>query len=147
MSTFGAKTSHGQTNSQDSPWPGLGGSHHLPLYNILYASPRSPHPNGILSRDSQVRILKLPKLGLLRLWGPITSRADLRLKWGLNQNFSFLQELFNDMLHATCTQRYWVDSRLLVVASQTTNLTPGLSFGHNLYFKSPNGSCELILNI
>jgi len=24
-------------DSQDSPWPGLGGSHHLPPYSILYA--------------------------------------------------------------------------------------------------------------
>jgi len=40
-----------------------------------------------------------------------------------------------------------VDSRLLVVGSQTTNLTPDLSFGHNLCFRYPNGSCEPILNI
>ncbi len=31
--------------------------------------------------------------------------------------------------------------------SQTVNLTHGLSFGHNLCFKSPNGLCEPILNI
>jgi len=33
-------------DSQDSPRPRLGGSHHLPLYNILCVSPRGPHPNG-----------------------------------------------------------------------------------------------------
>jgi hypothetical protein len=37
------------TNSQDSPWPKLGGSHHLPPYSILYAWPRDQHPNVILS--------------------------------------------------------------------------------------------------
>jgi hypothetical protein len=50
------------TDSQDSPRPGLGGSHHLPPYNILYAWPRGQHPNVILSQD---RVPKFPKLGLL----------------------------------------------------------------------------------
>jgi hypothetical protein len=31
--------------------------------------------------------------------------------------------------------------------SQIGNLTPGLSFGYNLRFKYPNGSCEPILDI
>jgi len=40
-------------DSQNSPWPGLGGSHHFPLYSILCAWPRDQHPNVILSWDSQ----------------------------------------------------------------------------------------------
>ncbi len=36
----------GNTNTQDSPRPGLGRSHHLPPYSILWTSPRGPHPNG-----------------------------------------------------------------------------------------------------
>ncbi len=40
-------------NSQDSPRPELGGSHHLPPYSILCTSPQGPHPNGFLSQDSQ----------------------------------------------------------------------------------------------
>jgi len=36
----------GNTNTQDSPQPGLGGSHHLPPYSILWASPQGPHRNG-----------------------------------------------------------------------------------------------------
>ncbi len=51
------------------------------------------------------------------------------------------------MLHATCTQRNRVNSWLLVVGSQTANLTLDLSFGHNLCFICPNGSCEPILDI
>jgi hypothetical protein len=51
------------------------------------------------------------------------------------------------MWHATCTQGNQVDSRLLMVKSQTANLTPGLSFGHNLCFKCPNGWWEPILDI
>ncbi len=40
------------------------GSHHLPPYSILCGCPRGPHPNGILSQDSQVGVSKLLKLGL-----------------------------------------------------------------------------------
>jgi hypothetical protein len=40
-----------------------------------------------------------------------------------------------------------VNSQLFLVGSQTGNLTPGLSFGHNLCFKCPNEQCELILDI
>jgi hypothetical protein len=36
-------------DSQNSPQPGLGGSHHLPPYSILYAWPRGQHPNVIFS--------------------------------------------------------------------------------------------------
>jgi len=34
-----------------------------------------------------------------------------------------------------------------MVGSQIGNLTPGLSFGHNLCFRCPNGSWKPILNI
>jgi hypothetical protein len=51
------------------------------------------------------------------------------------------------MLHATCTQGNWGDSQLLVVGNQIGNLTPDPSFGHNLHFKCPNGSCKIILDI
>ncbi len=36
------------TNSQDSPLPGLEGSRHLPPYSILCAWPWGQHPNVIL---------------------------------------------------------------------------------------------------
>ncbi len=51
------------------------------------------------------------------------------------------------MWHATCTQGNQGDSQLLIVESQIDNLTPSLSFGHNLCFKCPNGSCKPILDI
>jgi hypothetical protein len=51
------------------------------------------------------------------------------------------------MLHVTYTQGNQGDSRILVVKSQIDNLTPDFSFGHNLCFKYPNGSCEPILDI
>jgi hypothetical protein len=51
------------------------------------------------------------------------------------------------MLHTTWMQENHGDSWLLVVGNQITNLTPNLSFGHNLCFKSPNGSWKPILDI
>jgi len=135
------------TDTQDSPWPGLGGSHHLPFYNILCTSPQGPHPNGFLSQDSQVGVLKSPKLGLPRLWSPITLRADLGSRCGLKQSCSPHQNLSNGMSHVICKQVNRVDSRLFMVGSQIGNLTPGPSFGHNLCFRCPNEQCEPILNI
>ncbi len=137
----------GNSNSQDSPWFGLGGSHHLPPYNILCASPQGPHPNDILSRDSHLRVPKSPKLGLPWLWGPITSCEDFRLRWGIKQSYSPHRHLSNSMLQATWTQVNRVDSSLLMFGSQIDNLTTGLSFGHNLCFRCPNGWCEPILDI
>ncbi len=52
------------TDSQDSPWPGLEGNHHLPPYSILYACPWGLHPNIILSQDFQVGSLEIPKIGI-----------------------------------------------------------------------------------
>jgi hypothetical protein len=94
-----------------------------------------------------VGIPKLSKLGLLRFWGFITLCANLLLKWGLNQSYSRRWKLSNGMSHATCTQGNWGDFWLLVVGSQIVNLTIDPSFGHNLCFKCPNGSCNPILDI
>ncbi len=89
-----------------------------------------------------MRISKFPQLRLPWLWGPITLRANLRLKWGLKKSFSPYREFSNSISHTTYTQGNWDDSRLLMVESQIDN-----SFDHNLCFKCPNGSCEPILNI
>ncbi len=92
-------------------------------------------------------VSKFQQPGLLRLCGRITSCANLRLRWGLKQSCSPDWELSNGMSHVSCTQGNRVDSRLLVIGSQTANLTPGLSFGHNLCCRCPNGQCEPILDI
>jgi hypothetical protein len=126
------------TDTQDSPRPRLGGSHHLPPYSILYGWPRNPHPNVFLSWDSQVGVLKSPKLGLLRLWSPITLQVDLWLRCGLKQSCSSCWELSKGMSHALCRQVNQVDSQLFVVGSQTANLIPSPSFGHNLCFRCLN---------
>jgi len=94
-----------------------------------------------------VKVLKLSQLGLLRLWGPIILHANIWLRLGLKQIFSPHQEPSNGMLHATCTWGNRGDSRLLMVRSQVDNLTLDPSFGHNLCFRCPNGSCKPILDI
>ncbi len=38
---------HAYMESQDSPRPGLGGSHNHPPYSILYDWPQGLHPNVI----------------------------------------------------------------------------------------------------
>jgi hypothetical protein len=89
----------------------------------------------------------LSRVELSRLWTLISHGSDLRLEWGLNQSCSSLQELSNAPSHSFCRRWEEVDSRLLVVGSQTASLTPGPSFAHNLGCRCPNGSCEAILDI
>jgi len=137
----------GNTNTQDSPRPGLGGSHHLPPYSILYSSPSRLHPNGLFFQDSQVGVPKESRVGVPGLWTATTPRPELGSRRVPNQSFSSRQELSNTMSHSLRRRREEVDSRLLVAGSQTDNLTPGPSFAHNLCFRCPNEQCEPILNI
>jgi hypothetical protein len=51
------------------------------------------------------------------------------------------------MWPATYTQGNRGDSWLLMVKSQIVNLISGFSFGHNLCFNCPNGSCKPIVDI
>jgi hypothetical protein len=92
-------------------------------------------------------VSKSLRLEVLQLCGTITSCVDLWSGWGLNQSCSPCPDLFNSVPHATCTQGNQVDSQLPMVESQIGSLTLDLSFGHNLCWKCPNGSCEPILNI
>ncbi len=137
----------GILDSQDSPWPGLGGSHHLPPYSILYTSPRRLRPNGFfvpgLSKGSpETARVGIPSTlqGYNFLFRPLIGR-------GLKQSCRSLQELSNGVSHATCMHGSRVDSQLFVVGSQTANLIPNLFFCHNLCYKCPNGSWKPILDI
>jgi len=137
----------GNTDTQDSPRPGLGGSHHLPPYSILCDSPRRPHPNGYFSQDSRAGVPESRQMGLSGLWSPITLRSDLGSQCDLKQSCSSRRELSNAMSHSRIGHREEVDSLLLVVGSQTGSSTPGPSFGHNLCFRCPNEPSKLILDI
>jgi hypothetical protein len=66
---------------------------------------------------------------------------------GPKQSCRSPQKLSNIVSHSTCTHQDWVNSQLLVVENQTASLTPDFSFDHNLCYRCPNGSCEVILNI
>jgi hypothetical protein len=150
---LGVGTSHGHLDTQDSPRLGLGGSHHLPPYSILYSSWRRLHPNGTNSRDSQVGVPKLSRncpeivpVGVPGLWELITPDSRIRSRRGLNQSCSPRRDLSNPG-HSQIGCREEVDSRLLVVGSQTASLTPGLSFAHNLGYRCPNDQCEAIFDI
>jgi len=117
------------------------------LLPLSRGSPQESHPNGTFSRDSQGGVPKLSRVGLLGLWELISPGSNLWLEWGLNQSCSSPRELFNALSHPFYRRWEEVDSWLLVVGSQTTNLTPGPSFAHNLGCRCPNGSCEAILDI
>jgi hypothetical protein len=137
----------GNMDSLDSPWPKLGGSHHLPPYTIICVAPPHLHPNGFYSRDSQGGVPKLSRFGLSGLWELIAPGLDLKLGWGLKQTCSSLQELSNGVSHSIYTHQDWVDSQLFVVGSQTASLTLGPSFDHNLCCRCPNGLCKTIFDI
>jgi hypothetical protein len=135
---LGVGTSHGQLDSLDSPRPGLGGSHHLPPYSILCASPPRLHRSGSFSRDSEI---------VPGLWELITPDCKVGSWRGLNQTCSPRRALSNDVSHSQIECRKEVDSRLLVVESQIASLTPGPSFFHNLGCRCSNGQCEAIFDI
>jgi hypothetical protein len=85
--------------------------------------------------------------GVLGLWELITPDCQVWLQQGLNQSCSPCRDLSNDILHSQFGGREEVDLRLLMVGSQTANLTPSPSFAHNLGCRCPNGQCEAIFDI
>jgi hypothetical protein len=86
-------------------------------------------------------------VGVPGLWDFIAPRPNLGLGQGLNQSCSPQKELSNAMLQYRSARRERVDSRLLVLGSQTASLTPGPSFAHNLGCRCPNDQCEAIFDI
>jgi hypothetical protein len=90
-------------------------------------------------------------LEIVSIWTPRTlgiHNSLLRPPIGMRfETCSSPWELSNGVLHSTCTHRGWVDSRLLMVESQTASLTPDLSFIYNLCCRYSNGSCKAIFDI
>jgi hypothetical protein len=121
LSTFGARTSHRQTQTHKTQHGlNLGESTTFPL--LIYFVPLHEAHIQMAFCETQIGVPKFSKLGFLRFWGPITLCVNLWLRWSLKQSCSPHQKKFDSMWHVTCTQGSWVDSRLLMVGSQTANL-------------------------
>jgi hypothetical protein len=86
-------------------------------------------------------------VGVPGLWAFIAPRPNLGSGQGLNQSCSPQRELSNALLHSRNARWEQVYSRLLVVGSQIANLTPGLSFAHNLGCRCANDQCKAIFDI
>jgi hypothetical protein len=154
-STFGAwmsrgqtRTSHGQTQIHKTHHDlDLGEATTFLLIVFSMLGHEACTQMSFCLKTPKLGVLKISKLGLLRLWKPITFFAKLRLKWGLKQSCSLCQELFNNMRHVSYIIVNQGDSWFLMVGSQIGSLIRDPSFGHNFCFKYPNGSCEPSLNI
>jgi hypothetical protein len=148
---FCVGTSHKHFGPQDSPRPGLGTM--PPPYSLIVysATPRGGYIQmaqipGTPEMESR-SCLEIVPGGVPGLWELITPDCEIGWRQSLNQTCSPRRDLSNDVLHSRFGLREEVDSRLLVVGSQTASLTPGPSFAHNLGERCPNAQCEDIFDI
>jgi len=148
---LGVGTSHGHFGPQDTPRPGLGSM--PPPYSLIvyFVTPRGGYIQmAQIPGTSEMESRNCPEIvpgGVPVLWGLITPDCEIGSRRGLNQTCSPRRDLSNDISHSQLGLREEVDSRLLVVGSQTVSLTPGPSFAHNLGDKCPNAQCEGIFDI
>jgi hypothetical protein len=151
---LGVGTSHGHFGPRDTSRPGpqeyattilpivysvtLGGTH--ARMSLFLGTPGTPR---LESRNCPETIMG----GVPGLWELITLDCGVWSRRGLNQTCSPRWDLSNDVLQSRFGSHEEIDSRLLVVGSQTGSLTPGPSFAHNLGYRCPNGQCEAIFYI
>ncbi len=148
MHAFGVGTSHGLTRTHMTHHgPDSGGvTTILPI--VFSTLLRHAHTQVVVCPGTpKMESRNYPGFGLLGLWDIIASRPNLRSGQGLNQTCSPLRQLSNAVSHSPRTRRERVDSRLLVVGSQTANLTPSPSFAHNLGWRCSDDQCEAISDI
>ncbi len=124
-------------DSQDSPRPGLGESHHLPPYSILCGFLRHLHSNGFLSRpglDSRdfAKALFAQTSDRHEVWSKLVA---------LLEGFpTVCRTLLADPGVGLIPDFYWSGVKPLV-------WLPTLLFCHNLCCGCPNGPCEPIFDI
>ncbi len=152
--SLGVGISHGHFGPRDTSRPGLR-EYAITILPIVYSVtlggtharvslfPGTPGPPGLESRNCP----EIVPSRVLGLWELITLDCGVWSRRGLNQTCSPRWDLSNDVSHSRFGGREKLDSRLLVVGSQTGNLTPGPSFAHNLGYRCPNGQCEAIFYI
>jgi hypothetical protein len=135
------KTHHGPDSGEATTFP-----------HIVFSAPRFgdyiqmalfPGTPKLKSRNCP----EIVPVGVPGLWALITPNCEVWSRRGLNQSCSPRRDLSNDVSHSQFRDREEVDSRLLVVGSQTASLTPGPSFAHDLGERCPNGRCEAIFDI
>jgi len=139
--TLDHKTHHGPDSGEATTFP-----------HIVFSAP--PHRGyiqmALFPGTPKLESRNCPEIvqvGVPGLWELITPDCEVWLQRGLKQSCSPRWDLFNDISHSQFGGREEVDSRLLVVESQTANLTPGPYFAHNLGCRCPNDQCEGILDI
>jgi hypothetical protein len=117
------------------------------LFQVLGFTPTLGQSRGATPEMESRNCPECVPVGLPGLWTAITPCRNLGSQQGLNQSCSPRKELSNAVSHSQSACREQVDARLLVVGSQTVNLTPDASFAHNLRCRCPNDQCESILDI
>jgi hypothetical protein len=141
MGTLTHKTHHGPNSGEATTFP------HIVLFVALR---RDYIQMALFPGTPKLESRNCPKIvlvGVLGLWELITPDCRIWSQQGLNQSYSSPPELSNVVSHSRIWCREEVDSRLLVVGSQTASLTLGPSFAHNLGCRCPNDQCEAILDI
>jgi hypothetical protein len=139
--TLTHKTHHGPDSGEATTFPHIVFSTTLRRGYIQMAL--FPGTPKLESRNCLETVL----VGVPGLWALITPECRVWLQRGLKQSCSPRRYLSNAMSHSPFGGREEVDSRLLMVGSQTANLTPGPSFAHNLGCRCPNDQCEAIFDI
>jgi len=139
--TLTHKTHHGLDSREATTFPHI--IFFAPLRGGYIQMARFPETPKLESRNC----LEIVLVGVPGLWELISPDYQVWSRWGLNQGYSSLRELSNAMSHFWFGCREEVDSRLLMVGSQISNLTPDSSFAHNLGYICPNDQCEGILDI
>jgi hypothetical protein len=135
------KTHHGPNSGEATTFPHI--VFFAPCFGDYIQMALFPRTPKLESRNCP----EIVPAGVLGLWELITPDCKVQSRRGLNQTCSPCQDLSNDVSHSQFRRREEVDSRLLVVGSQTANLTPGPSFAHNLGYRCPNGQCEATFDI
>ncbi len=144
---LGVGTSHKHFGPRDTPRPGP----------REYATTILPIVYSATLRRVYIQVAQIPgtpemesrncpeivSTGLPELWTAITLDCWLGSQRGLNRSCSPRRDLSNAMSHDQIGCQEGIDSRLLVVGSQT----PDPSFAHNLGCRCPNCQCEGIFDM